>query len=738
MKHSEGDPLMTIEKSRVLQDSRCFDAKQLDLEECRRVMSRTLFLLNQGETLSETESTELFFRVTKMFQSSDLHLRRLLYLVLKELTPKENEVFIVTSSLVRDVSGTNEFYRANALRVLAKTLDLSMLTQLERSLKTAIIDKNESIAASALLLGVQLGANLGKGALEIIKRWVPEVQERLTASNFNVHYHGLLLIYEIKRNDPVSLTKLLVSMTRSNLKSPLSHCQLIRFIKETMLRMSLDSSIEHVLLEYLEGCLHRSQDMIVLEAAKAMCEIRTATPKDIASALTVLQLFLASTRSCVKFAAIKALNKVAVQFSKYLVPNYSDFEPLINDPNRCIATLAISTMLKISSEANVDQLLKQIQVYIAELSDDFKVDIVSSIKALCVRMPGKAGSLLNFVASCLKQDGSFQLKQAMVECMLGIMREVPECQEISLLHLAEFIEDCPFDILQCRVLHLLGELGPKMSHPSSYIRFIYNRLILEKGMIRAAAVNALARFGQIAELKKSIGLLLRRCLEDRDDEVRERAAMNLKSLETGRPLTYALPMSLLALEAAVQKALQGSSLDLSQAPETQLPAASVPETLSEPVSLVDDIQTNPQFAGYGPIVKTSGEQFLTEKTAEIIVSYVKYVYEHHVVLQFSVKNTIPGQVMESVGVNLHLMQSPFAVLLSESDSLVSVPCARIAPDQTGTLFFSLRKPSSTPVSVLPASLKFQAVEYEGEEVVASYEDEYPVENVELTLADFLQ
>jgi len=94
--------------------------------------------------------------------------------------------------------------------------------------------------------------------------------------------------------------------------------------------------------------------------------------------------------------------------------------------------------------------------------------------------------------------------------------------------------------------------------------------------------------------------------------------------------------------------------------------------------------------------------------------------------------------MESVGVNLHLMQSPFAVLLSESDSFVSVPCARIAPDQTGTLFFSLRKPSSTPVSVLPASLKFQAVEYEGEEVVASYEDEYPVENVELTLADFLQ
>lgn len=482
--------------------------------------------------------------------------------------------------------------------------------------------------------------------------------------------------------------------------------------------------------------------MIVLEAAKAICEIRTASPKDIASALTVLQLFLASTRSCVKFAAIKTLNKVAVQFSKYLVPSYSDFEPLINDPNRCIATLAISTMLKISSEVNVDQLLKQIQGYIGELSDDFKVDIVSSVKALCVRMPGKANSLLNFVASCLKQDGSFQLKQAMVECMLGIMREVPECQEISLLHLAEFIEDCPFDILQSRVLHLLGELGPKMSHPSSYIRFIYNRLILEKGMIRAAAVNSLAKFGVVPELKRNIGLLLRKCLEDQDDEVRERAAMNIKLLESGHPLAYTLPMSLSALEIAVQQSLQTSTaLDLSKAQEVQPSLTVVAEANPEPINIADDIQTNPVFASFGPVIKTSEEQNLTEKTAEIIVSYVKRIYEEHVVLQFNVKNTIPGQAMEGVSANLHLTQSPFASILSSPDSILSVPCPRIPPDQSGSVFLAIRKPTASPVCVLPAALKFQvssrqAVEYEGEEVVASYEDEYPVENVELTRADF--
>lgn len=62
------------------------------------------------------------------------------------------------------------------------------------------------------------------------------------------------------------------------------------------------------------------------------------------------------------------------------------------------------------------------------------------------------------------------------------------------------------------------------SNPSVYIRFIYNRLNLERGVIRAAAVGALAAFANgVPSLRKSVLHLLRKCLEDSDDEVRERA-----------------------------------------------------------------------------------------------------------------------------------------------------------------------------------------------------------------------
>ena len=52
-------------------------------------------------------------------------------------------------------------------------------------------------------------------------------------------------------------------------------------------------------------------------------------------------------------------------------------------------------------------------------------------------------------------------------------------------HLCEFIEDCEHTVLATKILHLLGREGPRSQNPSKYIRFIYNRVILENAAVRA-------------------------------------------------------------------------------------------------------------------------------------------------------------------------------------------------------------------------------------------------------------
>lgn len=78
--------------------------------------------------------------------------------------------------------------------------------------------------------------------------------------------------------------------------------------------------------------------------------------------------------------------------------------------------------------------------------------------------------------------------------------------------------DCSLWTVQ--ILHLLGNEGPKTADPSKYIRYVYNRVILENATVRASAVSALAKFGAVVDgLKPRILVLLRRCLYDNDDEV---------------------------------------------------------------------------------------------------------------------------------------------------------------------------------------------------------------------------
>lgn len=53
-----------------------------------------------------------------------------------------------------------------------------------------------------------------------------------------------------------------------------------------------------------------------------------------------------------------------------------DLENLITDPNRSIATLAITTLLKTGAESSVERLMKQIASFVSEISDEFKIVVV--------------------------------------------------------------------------------------------------------------------------------------------------------------------------------------------------------------------------------------------------------------------------------------------------------------------------------------------------------------------------
>lgn len=82
----------------------------------------------------ETESTELFFSITKLFQSENKELRRMIYLIIKEMQ-HESSIYIITQSLIKDMNAKEDLYRMNALRLSAVVIESQYLIQSERYIK---------------------------------------------------------------------------------------------------------------------------------------------------------------------------------------------------------------------------------------------------------------------------------------------------------------------------------------------------------------------------------------------------------------------------------------------------------------------------------------------------------------------------------------------------------------------------------------------------------------------------
>lgn len=281
--------------------------------------------------------------------------------------------------------------------------------------------------------------------------------------------------------------------------------------------------------------------------------------------MIVLQLFLSSPKPVIKFAAVKTLSKLAQTLPQSVAALNVEMENLITDSNRSIATYAITTLLKVGffkqlyilgrqlttaqtgNEASVDRLMKQISSFMTDITDEFKIIVVDAIRSLCLKFPAKQAVMLSFLSGVLRDEGGYEFKHAVVEAIFDMIKYIQDSRDagestlwelladkIALAHLCEFIEDCEFTKLSVRILHLLGIEGPKTRNPTKFIRYIYNRVVLENAVVRAAAVSSLAKFGVCVDdpsVMKSVNVLMRRCLDDIDDEVRDRAAMYIRVLE---------------------------------------------------------------------------------------------------------------------------------------------------------------------------------------------------------------
>ena len=348
------------------------------------------------------------------------------------------------------------------------------------------------------------------------------------------------------------------------------------------------------------------------------------------------------------------------------------------------------------------------------------------------------------------------------------------------------VQDCEFPELSVKILHVLGDKGPFTSQPNKYIRFIFNRVILETASVRCAAVSSLAKFGAaVPHLTNHIVILLKRCLMDNDDEVRDRAilysnilssdsaqikglmAASAKPLPAFNNLEYSLGLYLAqenhelpfsatknlkqapvdeqeqAAAEQKQKAEAEAGLNMNEEKDAKTKAAQqalssgtnlVAQAAQQNSQYVELFNSIPELKELGPIFKSCAVVELTETETEYVVSCVKHVMAKHVVFHFQLTNTLEEHQLENVRVEMEAEDDAW-----QED--LSIPEPVLKANTPGTCFVVFHRPDNSFSSgSMTCTLHFTVKEVDEGEVESGpgSQDEYQLEDIEIVEHDFMK
>jgi coatomer protein complex subunit gamma len=287
--------------------------------------------------------------------------------------------------------------------------------------------------------------------------------------------------------------------------------------------------------------------------------------------------------------------------------------------------------------------------------------------------------------------------------------------------------------------------------------------------------------------------LLRRSLIDEDDETRDRAAISVKILEDAMAafpyvsppedaeaedippdvpsqgdtaayvLLEGLPMSFEKLERSMT-AYMNTPVSMDAAEPITFETLPIVEDTAEEIAaamsaeggldeeiigleagapkkkeLVDPaaaVYAIPELASLGRTFRSSAPVMLTESETEYVVQCTKHIFQNHIVLQFSVQNTIEDQRLDNV-----------TVLIDDSESEVFSASGEIATEgirygESKNCFTVLERNADAPLasSNFTCELRFTVVQVDpatGEEEGDTFEEEYPLEDLEISTSDFM-
>lgn len=506
-----------VNKVNLLNECSVFTKAPIDTKSCIKLITRILRFLDCGnERLLDSEKSEIFFSVTRLFESTSERLRRLVYILIKSLGIGEGEIFIIISSLTKDINSSNSIYRANAIRLLYYIVNDSSISQIERYLKASLVDSDPYVASSAIICCIKLYDKVPN----TIRRWFSEVSSCLTSPHDMIRFHSFILLLLCKSNDKLTIRKYINQLMETNLP-PILQYYIIKYLRANI---ATDRCLD-VLIAYVNNLLNQDLSPLVhlecIKVAVSLCSEQVGDGSyesaiNLNRCIEFLHSGLSMKDDVVVYACLKQLSIISLTHPNKVY--HHQIQIFLDGPNTNISSLALITLINIGNKGTIDNLLEKL----GNISGDFRSSICNAITNLCTKYPTKYKQVFKYYITSFREESNKELKFEIAKSTIYIIENVGEAIEEGLVTLCEFIEDCEYPEVTTMVLKFLGDNVAGSPNPKLFIRYIYNRILLEDVGVRLASIYALDMIGKMVPgVRQAVVSLLKPCLYDGNEIVRE-------------------------------------------------------------------------------------------------------------------------------------------------------------------------------------------------------------------------
>jgi len=442
----------------------------------------------------------LFPDVINCMQTDNLELKKLVYLYLMNYAKSQPDMAIMAvNTFVKDCEDPNPLIRALAVRTMGCIRVEKITEYLCEPLRKCLKDEDPYVRKTAAVSVAKLH-DINATLVEE-QGFLDSLKELLGDSNPMVVANAVAALSEI--NEASSTGKPLIEMTTATINkllTALNECtewgQV--FILDNLSNFNpKDDREAQSICERITPRLAHANAAVVLSAVKVLMKYMEMMGQDtdfvtnLSKKLSPPLVTLLSSEPEVQYVALRNINLIIQKRPDILKHEMKVFFVKYNDPIY-IKLEKLDIMIRLTSQANIAQVLSELKEYATEVDVDFVRKSVRAIGRCAIKVEQSAERCVSTLLDLIQTKVNYVVQEAVV-VIKDIFRKYPNKYESIIATLCENLDTLDEPEARASMIWIIGEYAERIDNADELLESFLDNFHDENSQVQLQLLTAIVK-----------------------------------------------------------------------------------------------------------------------------------------------------------------------------------------------------------------------------------------------------